>query len=81
MSVFLADFPPNLGSEVAAGQHYMMIDSYKSRNATAAGGIGDHSTGELYKELDTALDQLVDAEDRLDIIRSLLKPFRPTAGP
>ena len=42
MSVFLADFPPNLGSEVAAGQHYMMIDSYKSRNATAAGGIGDH---------------------------------------
>ena len=42
MSVFLADFPPNLGSEVAAGQHYMMIDSYKSTNATASGGLGDH---------------------------------------
>ena len=44
-------------------------------------GIGDHSTGDLYKELDTALDLLVDSEDRLAVIRSLLKPFRPTAGP
>ena len=34
-------------------------------------GIGDHSTGDLYKELDTALDTLVDAEDRLDILGSL----------
>ena len=31
-------------------------------------GIGDHSTDDLYKELDTALDNLVDAEDRLEII-------------
>ena len=44
-------------------------------------GIGDHSTADLYKELDAALDLLVDSEDRLAVIRSFLKPFRPTAGP
>jgi len=37
---FNANFPHNLGSEVAAGQHYMMIDSYESKNATASGGLG-----------------------------------------
>ena len=31
-------------------------------------GIGDHSTGDFYKNLDEALDMLVDAEDRLDIL-------------
>ena len=34
-STFIADFPPSLGSEVAAGQHYMIIDSYESKNAVA----------------------------------------------
>jgi hypothetical protein len=34
---FLANFPPSLGSEVAAGQHYMMIDSYESTNAISRG--------------------------------------------
>ena len=33
-------------------------------------GIGDHSTDDLYKELDNALDIMVDAEDRLGILRS-----------
>ena len=70
--------------------NYLLQKSESDRSAALASfelllenavGIGDHSTGDLYKELDTALDQLVDAEDRLDIIRSLLKPFRPTAGP
>ena len=45
MAIFLANFPPTLGSEVAAGQHYMMIDSYESKNATASGngtGLGAH---------------------------------------
>ena len=37
---FNANFPLTLGSEVAAGQHYMMIDSYESKNATASGGLG-----------------------------------------
>ena len=32
-STFIADFPPSLGSEVKAGQHYMMIDSYESKDA------------------------------------------------
>lgn len=41
MSVKPLNFPPNLGKEVAAGHHYMMIESYKSKNATAAGGLGD----------------------------------------
>ena len=31
-------------------------------------GIGDHSTGDFYQNLDEALDMLVDAEDRLDIL-------------
>ena len=38
MATFLADFPPTLGSEVAAGQHYMMIDSYESKNAISSEG-------------------------------------------
>ena len=42
MAYFSADFPPTLGSEVAAGQHYMMIDSYESNNATASGALGAH---------------------------------------
>ena len=32
-------------------------------------GIGDHSTDDLYKELDKALDILVDAEDRLAVLK------------
>jgi hypothetical protein len=38
VATFLADFPPTLGSEVAAGQHYMMIDSYESKNAISSEG-------------------------------------------
>lgn len=33
-------------------------------------GIGDHSTDDLYKELDNALDKLVDAEDRLATLQT-----------
>ena len=32
-------FPSTLYSEVAAGQHYMLIDSYESRNAISSGNI------------------------------------------
>ena len=31
-------------------------------------GIGDHSTDDLYKEFDAALNKLVDAEDRLSTL-------------
>ena len=31
-------------------------------------GIGDHSTGDFYSNLDEALDMLVDATDRLEIL-------------
>ena len=31
-------------------------------------GIGDHSTEDFYKNLDEALDILVDAEDRIEIL-------------
>ena len=31
-------------------------------------GIGDHSTEDFYKNLDEALDLLVDAEDRIEIL-------------
>jgi len=34
-------------------------------------GIGDHSTGDFHQNLDEALDLLVDAEDRLDLLRSM----------
>ena len=39
-SPFLADFPPNLGFEATAGQHYMIIDSYESKNAVESVSIG-----------------------------------------
>ena len=32
-------------------------------------GIGDHSTGDYWENVDQALDTLVDAEDRLDVIQ------------
>jgi len=32
-------------------------------------GIGDHSTGDFHKNLDEALDLLVDATDRLEILK------------
>tara|TARA_R110002110_G_scaffold100573_9_gene256261 strand:+ start:1024 stop:1302 length:279 start_codon:yes stop_codon:yes gene_type:complete len=31
-------------------------------------GIGDHSTGDFHSNLDEALDKLVDAEDRLEVL-------------
>lgn len=33
-------------------------------------GIGDHSTGDLYETLDQALDILVDAKDRIEVLES-----------
>ena len=36
-----------------------------------AAGIGDHSTGDFHQNLDEALDLLVDARDRLELLRSL----------
>lgn len=32
-------------------------------------GIGDHSTNDYYKNLRESLDLLVDAEDRLEVLR------------
>jgi len=31
-------------------------------------GIGDHSTGDFYTNLDEAIDMLIDSTDRLDIL-------------
>jgi len=36
-STFIADFPPSLGTAAAAGEHYMLIDSYESLNAVSTG--------------------------------------------
>ncbi len=41
-------------------------------------GIGDHSTDDLYKELDNALDKLVDAEDRLHVLNEYFTDFKTT---
>jgi len=35
-----------------------------------AAGIGDHSTGDFHQNLDEALDLLVDAGDRLELLQS-----------
>jgi len=42
VATFMADFPPNLGFEAAAGQHYMIIDSFESKNAVSSAGDTDH---------------------------------------
>jgi len=34
MTVFLSEFPTSLGKESSAGQHYMIIESFESLNAT-----------------------------------------------
>jgi hypothetical protein len=36
-----------------------------------AAGIGDHSTGDFHQNLDEALDLLVDALDRLEVLSNL----------
>jgi len=35
VTTFITDFPPSLGQNVAAGQHYMIIDSYESKSSVA----------------------------------------------
>jgi|TARA_Y100000310_G_scaffold207268_1_gene207730 hypothetical protein len=40
-----------------------------------AAGIGDHSTGDFHQNLDEALDLLVDARDRLELLRSNYPDF------
>ena len=37
-----------------------------------ASGIGDHSTGDFYKNAEEALQMLVDADDRLEAIEKYL---------
>jgi hypothetical protein len=39
--------------------------------ANNAAGIGDHSTGDFHQNLDEALDLLVDALDRLEVLNDL----------
>ena len=36
-------------------------------------GIGDHSTGDYHSNLDEALDLLVDAKDRLELLHQLFE--------
>jgi len=38
-----------------------------------AAGIGDHSTGDFYKNADEALQMLVDADDKLEAISKYFK--------
>jgi len=35
VTTFITDFQPSLGQNVAAGQHYMIIDSYESKSSVA----------------------------------------------
>lgn len=38
-----------------------------------AAGIGDHSTGDYYKNAEEALQMLVDADDKLETIQKYFK--------
>jgi len=38
-----------------------------------AAGIGDHSTGDYYKNAEEALQMLVDADDKLEAIQKYFK--------
>ena len=55
----------------------LMLNAKKDRSEALASlsimldhpaGIGDHSTGDLYKNLNEALSNLADAEDRIDCL-------------
>ena len=53
--------------------HKAVADKEKARMSlelltNQAAGIGDHSTEDYYKNLDEALDGLVDAKDRLETL-------------
>ena len=53
--------------------HKAVADQEKARLSLElltnnAAGIGDHSTEDYYKNLDEALDSLVDAKDRLELL-------------
>ena len=56
--------------------HKAVADQEKARLSLElltnnAAGIGDHSTGDFHKNLDEALDILVDAKDRLELLGEL----------
>lgn len=51
-NLFLADYPPTLGTAAAAGTHYMIIDSYESKNAVTSGQTKLSSIG-LYIPADS----------------------------
>ena len=56
--------------------HKAIADQEKARLSLElltnnAVGIGDHSTGDFHKNLDEALDGLVDANDRLELLQEL----------
>ena len=40
-------------------------------------GIGDHSTGDLHDNLNEALSNLADAEDRIECLKRNFKDFIP----
>lgn len=42
-------------------------------------GIGDHSTGDLYENLDEALSALSDAEDRIETLQRYYAPVQEQA--
>ena len=53
--------------------HKAVADQEKARLSlelltNQAAGIGDHSTEDYYKNLDEALDGLLDARDRLELL-------------
>ena len=45
-----------------------------------ASGIGDHSTGDFYKNAEDALRMLIDAEDRITILNKTFIPKKQING-
>jgi len=70
-----ARITPSTASEHALNYLYSKAEMDRQKAMTSLAllldhpaGIGDHSTGDYYKNLDEALDVLVDSEDRMDIL-------------
>ena len=45
MPIATYDYPPDLGTRTKAGQHYLLIESKKSRNAVDSGRSEERRVG------------------------------------
>jgi len=58
-----------LGAEAQKAKALLTLELLSNH----AAGIGDHSTGDFYKNAEEALQMLVDADDKLETIQKYFK--------